>query len=211
MMIDIFKNLRKEFAVLIISVIIATLVILVSISLWQTAYDEKQQAEANLNMAKKRYYTGLNQKKLLAQFEHRFTQLEKSGIVGKEDRLNWVDTIENITSHHKIPYLKYHIDKRQALSSNHLARKYPGIDLFKSTMKLQMQLLHEGDLYTIINSLHHKARGLFDIKSCAIIRNTTQTESLIESTTNKNFSAKCELNWYTMQKKSSRLAMKRRS
>lgn len=89
--------------------------------------------------------------------------------------------------------------KRQILSSNEITQNYPGIQLSKSVMTLNMQLLHEGDLYTIINNLHNNAKGLFDIKSCAIVRNLSQSNSLAESETDKNFSAKCELNWYTLQ------------
>ncbi len=68
-------------------------------------------------------------------------------------------------------------------------------------MKLDMQLLHEGDLYTILNALQRQTDGLFDTESCTINRNPTSIESLLDSATNKNFSANCEINWYTMQKK----------
>ena len=200
MTLDFFKNLHKEVATFLICVAIATIFFVVSQSWWQTSYDNKINAEADLNEAKERYYTAINQKQLLKEFEEKYEQLISTGIVGDEQRLNWVDTIEKITTLNKIPYLKYKIDKRQVFNSNVISQNYPGIDLLKSTMTLEMQLLHEGDLYTIINNLHDKAKGLFDIKSCAIIRNVTEIESLVDSQTDKNFSAKCELNWYTMQK-----------
>jgi len=202
MILDFFKNLQKELATFLISIAVATLLIVVSHSWWQTSYNIAINAQADLNEAKERYYTAINQKQLLKKFEEKYKQLISSGIVGDEHRLNWVDTIEKITDLNKIPYLKYKIDKRQNINSNDISQKYPGIKLLKSTMTLEMQLLHEGDLYTVINSLHKKAKGLFDIKSCAIVRNTTQVESLVDSQTDKNFSAKCELNWYTMQKSS---------
>lgn len=197
---DFIKNLQKEITVFLISIVIATILIIFSNSWWQTSYDNKVIANNNLTEAKQRYYSAINQKQLLKKFEEQYKKLISSGIVGDEDRLNWVDTIEKITANNRIPYLKYKIDKRQQLKSNEINQKYPGIQLSKSGMSLEMQLLHEGDLYTIINSLHKNAKGLFDIESCAIVRNTTQVESLIDSQTDKNFSAKCQLNWYTMQK-----------
>jgi len=200
MNLELLKNLQKEIAIFLISIVVATILFIVSNSWWQTSYNNKVMAVDNLAEAKERYYSAINQKQLLKQFEKQYKKLISSGIVGNEDRLNWVDTIEKITINNKIPYLKYKIDKRQQLNSNEINQKYPGIQLLKSTMSLDMQLLHEGDLYTIINSLHKNAKGLFDIKSCAIIRNTTQVESLVDSQTDKNFSAKCVLNWYTMQK-----------
>jgi len=200
MNLTFFKNLQKELATFLISIAVATILFVVSNSWWQTSYNNKVMAEDNLTEAKERYYSAINQKQILKEFEKKYKQLISSGIVGDEDRLNWVDTIEKITANNKIPYLKYKIDKRQELKSDEINQKYPGIQLLQSTMSLDMQLLHEGDLYTVINSLHDNAKGLFDIKSCAIIRNTTQIESLVDSQTDKNFSAKCELNWYTMKK-----------
>ncbi|VAW56449.1 hypothetical protein MNBD_GAMMA07-510, partial [hydrothermal vent metagenome] len=85
--------------------------------------------------------------------------------------------------------------------SDNMAINYPDIDLLKSTMSLQMQLLHEGDLYTVINNLRLTTSGLFDVTRCAIIRNETQIKSLLDSATDKNFSASCTLNWYTIKAK----------
>lgn len=203
MILSILKNLQKELATFLICIAIATVMFVVSNSWWQTSLNNKQLAEADLNEARERYFTAINQKKLLKLFEDKYVHLKKMGIIGDENRLNWVDSIEKITAENKIPYLKYKINKRQTAGSAELNKNYPQIELFKSTMTLQMQLLHEGDLYTVINALDKRALGLFDIKSCNITRNPTQAQSLLESTTDKNFSANCELNWYTMQKKSS--------
>jgi len=209
MILSILNNLHKELSTFLISIVISIIIIVISNSWWQTSYDEKTMAQSTLIQAKDRYYTALDQKKLLEKFEEKYDQLKSSGIVGEENRLNWVDSIENITSSNKIPYIKYSIAKRIALNSPQIAQNFPGITLYKSAMTLEMQLLHEGDLYTVLNSLEKMAKGLFDIQNCTIIRNSTQVESLIDSQTNKNFSSKCELNWYTMQTKTAALPVRR--
>lgn len=201
MIVNILNNLQKELAVFVISIAVTSVIIIFSQTWWQTSYDSMRDAKNDLNDARQRYYTALNQKRLLKKFENKFGALQKSGIVGRENRLNWVDVIENLTVDFKIPYLKYRIEKRKPVTSTDLSQRYPGIDIFKSTMTLQLQLLHEGDLYTIINTLHKNARGLFDIQSCIINRNPALSESLLDSNTDKNFSANCRLNWYTMKKK----------
>jgi len=201
MMLTILKNLQKEITVFLISIAVASTIIISSYTWWQAAFDEKNLANIELDNEKKRYYTALNQKQLLKEFESQYDTLKGEGIIGDENRLNWVDTIEKITANNKIPYLKYSLDKRQLFKSNFLNINYPGIQLYQSAMKLNMQLLHEGDLYTIINSLHNQAKGLFDINHCTINRNNTMSETLLTSTTSKNFSAECELNWYTIHKK----------
>jgi len=199
MILHILKNLQKEIVILLICIFIASIVVLFTYSLRQSAYEEKQLAESELKQARQQYYTAINQKLLLDKFESDYIKLQKAGIIDNEDRLNWVDNLESIAKQNKIPYLKYKIDKRQKTSSNALPQSYPGIDLYKSVMSLQMQLLHEGDLYTVLDSLNQKTSGLFDIQSCTLVRNPTQHESLISSDTDKNFNADCKLNWYTMQ------------
>ena len=123
------------------------------------------------------------------------------GIAADENRLQWIDAIEKATTLHKIPYLKYAIDKQQKINSNNLSVAYPGIDIFRSSMTLQMQLLHEGDLFSILNNIDTKALGLFDVQTCSLTNNSVQAESLLDSASNMNFAAICTLNWYTVKKK----------
>ena len=78
-------------------------------------------------------------------------------------------------------------------------------------MTLNMQLLHEGDLYTIINTLDKKAKGLFDVQSCKITKNLSSISALLEKDSDKNFATVCVLNWYTMQKKSKSLPTRKKS
>lgn len=205
MKLDHLLHLQKELSTFLISIFIASILIVVSNTWLKTAYNNRSDAKAELNVAKNRYYTALQKKHLIKLFATQYNQLKASGIVGHENRLNWVNAIEKITSSNKIPYLKYKINKRQTFTSDELTKNYPGIILFKSNMTLQMQLLHEGDLYNIINSLYKTADGLFDIQSCTIKRKPTQLRSLLKSTTDRNFSAICNLNWYTIQTKNIRL------
>ena len=202
MIIDLLKNLPKELSVFLITIAFSTIIILISHSIWQSSAENKQAAQHNLESAKQRYYTALDRKKLLEEFSSKYEQLTNSGIVGNEHRLNWVDIIERTTKNFQIPYLKYKIDKQKSITSPNLTQSYPGLDLLYSIMTLELQLLHEGDLYTVLNSLEKQAKGLFDVQNCLIVRNLTQSADLLDSRSDKNFSAKCTLNWYTMKKKS---------
>jgi hypothetical protein len=204
-----FNAMKKEIAVFLLSIIIATAIIVISHSVLQTAIDNKNTQHASLVNTKQRYYTAIERRQLLEKFEARFITLQNAGIAGKEKRLNWVDTISAIAIDEKIPHLKYTIDKQEKIKSPNLKSRYPDIDIFKSTMTLNMQLLHEGDLYTIINNLDKSAKGLFDIQNCSIVRNTVQDTPLLEKATDKNFASVCVLNWYTMQKKTRALPTRR--
>ncbi len=174
--------------------------VVVSQTLWSSSKETMQSAQSDLDYARQRYYTAIDRKRLLAMYETKYQLLINNGIVGDENRLNWVNVIESATVIFQIPYVKYRIEKRQLVSSAHLSTRYPGIQLYKSAMTFEMQLLHEGDLFSIINHLDKAAEGLFDVQSCSINRNHSNEISLLDSTTGKNFTALCKLNWYTMKK-----------
>ena len=193
------NNLKNETIVFSISIIASIFIILITNNHWEKLFFQKEDALTSLNSSKELYYAALNKEKLLSIFENKYLALKNNEIIGSESRLDWVDTLDKISKQYKIPYLKYTINKQEKSTSEYLTQYYPGIKLYKSSMSLKMQLLHEGDLYTVLNNLRKKSRGLFDIERCAIIRNETQVESLLNSLTDKNFSASCILNWYTIQ------------
>jgi len=201
MMFSIIKNIQKEIIIFLICISISSLFLISAYSLKKTSYKNKNMASSQLKQSRDKYYNAVNKKLLLDKFEKQYEILMSAGIVGDENRLNWVDSLENIIKKDKIPYLKYKINKRQTFNSAMLSQSFPGIALYKSKMTLEMQLLHEGDLYTVLNSLSAHAKGLFDIQSCSIQRNLAPAESLLESATDKNFSVNCILNWFTMSNK----------
>lgn len=202
MMISIIKNLKKEIITLLLCITIPSLFLISAYHWKRTSYENKNIVSSELKQLRHKYYTALNQKLLLDKYENQYEAFISLGVIGDENRLNWVDVLGNLTKKDKVPYLKYKINERQIISSQTLLQSFPGITLYKSTMIMNMQILHEGDLYSVLNSLDAEAKGLFDIQSCSIQRNPTEIESLIESDTDKNFSVNCILNWYTLGKQS---------
>lgn len=199
MILNILLKSQKEIVLFLLILAISVIAVVVSQAVWNSSKETLQSAQSDLDYARERYYTAIDRKRLLALYEKKYQTLINNGIVGDEKRLNWVNVIESATVRFQIPYIKYRIEKRQVVSSIHLSSRYPDIKLFKSPMTFEMQLLHEGDLFSIINHLDKEVKGLFDIQSCSISRNHGTAISLLDSTTGKNFTALCKLNWYTMQ------------
>ena len=195
------KKLQKEIGIFLAALAVSIVLVIVSQMYWETVSKDKQVAEDTLYEAKEKYRTALNRKRLLEEFENKFKQLGADGVVGDEQRLNWIDVIESTTKQEKLPYVKYKIDKQTSVVDQKLKSTYPGIDVYKSEMILEMDLLHEGDLYTLINNLEDKAKGLFDVSACRLRRNNSSIPSVLETNTDKNFSAFCRLNWFTMKQK----------
>lgn len=201
MIIDQLKPLKKELIFLTISVLISAIILIAFYTHWQSSTDNLISAQSSLASAKSRYYSALKKIDLLKQYEQPFELLKRSGIYAEENRLNWVDAVETSAIKSQAPSVKYKIHEQKQLSSTKLSSKYPGIDILSSKMKIEMQLLHEADIYRVLNGIGENATGLFDIHSCAISRNLGTSDNVLESETDENFSAICYLNWYSIQKK----------
>ncbi len=201
MILTILKNLQKPVVILLLSILICSAIFITFYSLRESHLETMQSTRSSLQSAKARYNSALEQKRVYESYESRFNTLVKNGVFSDENRLNWIDAIETASKRYQIPYLKYKIEKQSTLKSNALSASFPGIDVFKSAMSLEMQLLHEGDLYRFIHGLEASAKGLFDIETCTITRNILLDKTILESRDGKNFTALCTLNWYTIGKK----------
>lgn len=193
------KPLQKELLTFIICLLLAGTVIFISYNTLQSSRENLSVQQQTLDTAKARYYLAVEQKSILDKFSHRYAGLPQKNIVGEENRLSWVDATETIAERLQLPYLKYRIEKRQPLDAASLKKSFPGIDVFFSSMTLEMQLLHEGDLYRFLDQLQNMANGVFNVERCAIQKNSTVSTSVLQTGTDKNFSTVCVINWYTFQ------------
>ena len=184
------------------SIAVVVLIVMFSKQYWDDAVAENKQAEQRLLQAKQKYRQAIDRRIVLKEYEKRYEALNKVNIVGNENRIDWINLIELIVKNEKIPYVSYKIDRQTQVNDKATAMKYPGLNIYKSVMTLDMRLLHEGDLYTVINGLKAKAKGLFDISSCDVKRNKIIKTSIIEEAQASNFTTSCKLNWYTFEPKS---------
>ena len=91
-----------------------------------------------------------------------------------------------------MPLVKYGVTTQQALKESNLKREYKGINVYKSSMTLDVKMAHEGDLFALLNDLA-KAEGLYTVDICRIERINEKDDSY------NNLKAYCELGWYTFR------------
>lgn len=95
-----------------------------------------------------------------------FALLQGKGIVGEEQRLEWVETLRGIRDRRRLIDLQYELMPQRPL---------PGpagsaFTFYASTMKLQFKPLHEEDLLRLLGDLRQQASALIQINSCSIAR-----------------------------------------
>ena len=98
-----------------------------------------------------------------------YRKMQDQGMIGSENRLDWIDSIAGIKARRKLFEIKYTIEAQKALD-------YPGITSTGATvfvvsrMKLDMTLLHEEDLLNFLSDLQGAGKSLVSVRNCSIAR-----------------------------------------
>ena len=163
-------------------------------------FKDKMLNEYNHNNAmfrsvSNKYFAVDEEEKLIKKFYPVFVQLYNEGVIGRELRLNWVETLRQAGEEIDISSLSYEI-KSQELYTPAFPVMMGKYSLFRSVMNLNMQLLHEGDLFRLLEILDQKAKGAYNIENCKI---TSTSIKILEAPGSANLSAMCELIWHSIK------------
>lgn len=120
------------------------------------------------------------------------------GVINQEPRLKWLETIDQIGQGLKLTKpVRYKLEVRKAFDAP-FSLPQGNFILFVSLMTLNMELLHEGDLFGFLNALEQQAYGIFSVPSCSIKRTTTRYRLKDNTEWTTSLEAECALNWFTL-------------
>ena len=128
----------------------------------------------------------------------RFQELAARGLVGAENRLDWIEQIARVRTQRRIIDLEYEFDPQHPVDNLTLpAGANAGTYRFlSSTQKIRLKMLHEGDLLGLIDDLRTTVRAHLQLRSCELERIPPNP---LERGINANLSANCVLDWITVQ------------
>jgi hypothetical protein len=163
-------------------------------------FQKKMVLDFNRNNAmfqdvSRRYLAVDEEDKLIKKYYPRFIELYKDGVIGKEQRLNWIEALRDTGEKVKVPALNYEISS-QSVYVPPFSASLGHYQLFDSEMTLNMQLLHEGDLLDIFEYLDRDAAGIYSVTGCRLSR---ASHAIDVQTTKANIMSKCELHWFTIK------------
>ena len=121
-----------------------------------------------------------------------FNALQTRGMIGEEQRLEWVELLKDIRDTRRLIDLQYEIAPQRRLDTD--AAK--GFAFYSSTMHLQLKLLHEEDLTRLIDDLRERARALIQVKSCDVSR---LPQGATDGSTIAQLQADCRIDWITLR------------
>jgi hypothetical protein len=199
--LNIHPVIKKSLAAFVVVLLLMVTVVIISDAYKTKASDENDRTMREMRSWRNKIDEANKNNQILVQHEDTFKRLVDESVIGDENRLSWVEVVQNVVESRKLTSVKYDIASRVLLDKKLLDKKYKDIDVFRSVMSLDMKLIHEGDLFVMLNALKNEAKGLVTVDKCDIeLVNKNINEGVIAQGDTVNMSAYCELSWYTLKK-----------
>lgn len=153
------------------------------------AHKAKQAAQQKVNDARNKLNAARDDLQNMSTYTKEFSAIQRLGIIGDEQRLTLIEDLDNLRNRNRVLDFKYGISPQQpykpvpALDSGNYDLKF-------SPMKLQLDLLHEGQFINFFDSLRRDVHGWFILDKCTLERSTGSFA---------NLKAECEGGWLTMK------------
>jgi len=186
--------LRGALGVLGICVLVSGIILGVSYYFREEMNTEFKRHHVRFRDISRKYLAVDEEERIIKTSYPHFAELYNRGVIGRESRLSWLETLRHAGDRIKIPELRYKIDSRSEYDPDYGVTT-GAYRIYASKMELDLGLLHEGDFVALTEFLDREAEGLFSISKCSFKRVTAKLDLDPDKA---NLSARCELQWFTV-------------
>jgi hypothetical protein len=192
-----FKRLQWPIAALVFAFLVGGGIIAGTYFYLQTAEKQNRIANSQRNESKGKLSQAAQEELELRAKIDRFISLKERGLIGVENRLDWIELLARLSREHKLFDFQFEFspqkpgDPTQGLPPP----TGSGPKFVVSQQRFSVKLLHEGDLLAFIDSLRRSAHALIVVRECAISR---LSESGRTSQLQAQLNAECQFDWITM-------------
>lgn len=165
-------------------------------TLFESRQQERHaQAQQRLDAARQNRARTAAEQENIRRYLAPYQTLLAAKQIGEERRLDWIDALGRIREQRKFFPMEYEIASQRPYTFAGL----PSANTLKisaSRMNIKFPLLHEGDLFTLLNDLRTRKAGLFTLDHCDIARNPQEKGKPLQLA--PNLAAECALDWLTV-------------
>jgi len=187
--------LRRPLIILAVVIVISAAIVVVGYQYEETQQEEYQAALSTLRSTHQLYSSMVNDIDLLDQYRSLYSEYKSSGLVGGERRLSWIESLESTNEVLRLPTLGYSLNPQEKFVRPGFQLKR-GVSVMSSPMDLKIGLLHEEDMFALLEGLRLSIQNLFTVDSCSIIRQESVERSL--NTRRTNLQSACSIRWVTI-------------
>jgi hypothetical protein len=157
------------------------------------ALKDSQTAQQMLNDSRSQLVATQSDQENMSAYALEYNALLGQRVIGNEQRLDWMEGLEKLRKQGDVLDFKYTISPQQGYAPT------PSVDagnyqLSRSSMTLQIDLLHEEQLLHLFADMRTQLNGWFMLDGCTMSRTGTLNEIA-------PLKADCTGGWFTMKTK----------
>jgi len=135
-------------------------------------------------------------RRLVDRYHRRYEQFRQTGFIGREQRLDWIETMRETTADLDLPSVSYALEpQREVLAPVSSELSGEDVRIYLSRLTLDVGLIHETDLLRFVDRIQAKAPGLISVDRCTLTR---QSQSVTPVATEANIMARCSMQIYSV-------------
>lgn len=185
-----------------IAAAVAAVLLLVAIQYGSAWLDDRaadyRRARAELDRAARQYRSASDDQAVYQEYAARFRSMIERGWIGPEQRLSWIESLQEVNTELKLPVLRYEIERQRGVTVNGAGFDTSHLRLQRTPMRLRIGALHEGDVLALLDRLADGGRGLMTTDHCSL-RRTSDAGEVRFDPGQPNVDVECALNWYTLE------------
>ena len=190
-----WSYLRRPLIILVAAIMVSLAIAAVGYEYEQAQREEYEASLSRLRSTHRLYTSLVNDIDLLEQYRNKYSEFKASGLVGEERRLSWIESLEATNEVLRLPTLSYSLNPQEEFKRPGF-KILRGVSVMSSPMDLTIGMLHEEDLFALLEGLHLSIRNLFTVDNCSISRQSPVNRSL--DTRTMNLRSQCTIRWVTI-------------
>jgi hypothetical protein len=203
-----FRLLRWNVIVLSLSIVVSGIMIYASDQFSKNAAENSRMASKLLNDARIRLINARRDRDNFVAYTSEYADIEDHQIFSDGHRLDWMEGLNNLSQQNLVMNFSY------TISPQTIYQPQPVVDsgnfeIHYSEMKLQLELLHEGQLLNFFNAMNEQIEGYYQLDSCSLHRVDTLTDTDKRESqapeVKTNIQAECSGGWITLKNRNAPL------
>jgi hypothetical protein len=188
--------IRLSLLAICASVLSSAIVLYSSGEYAKEALMDQRHVQNQLNVTVSRLSDAYDDRKNMAAYADEYSALIERKIIGDDQRLDWMEGMENIRQQNLVMNFRYSIAPQKIYSSL-LPIKSGDFDIHYSEMKLHFELLHEEQLLNFFAALRNQIKGYYQLEGCTLQRTTPDNAE--EHRATARLKAECNGGWITLK------------
>lgn len=164
---------------------------------------DRRAAQNQLNDARNRLQAAQEDQQNMASYAEEYATLKKFRVIGDDQRLDWMEGLEKIRQQRLVSDFRYTIAPQKVYVTQAPIAS-GNFDIHYSETRLQLDLLHEGQLLDFFSALRTQIKGWYQLEGCTLQR-IGNDENTADRGTAPRIKAECSGGWITLKNRNAPL------